>query len=384
MKKIFVGIVTVARSDYGIYRPILNLLSQSNDFEYGLYVTGTHLSYEHGYTKNEILSDGHPVLEEVDLSLSSDSAEAISKSMSICISGFGECFGRRCPDILMVLGDRFEMFSVAMASVPFNIPIAHIHGGEITEGAIDNVIRHAMTKLSHIHFVSTELAAKRILQMGEAKEHIVVSGAPGLDNIKSLRLLNRSELKEKYGIPEKLFLLVTYHHVTLESGNALLQMQSLLAALKSTGYFVVFTSSNADLEGGAINQTINDYVEQNENALLVKNFGIEDYFGIMSHAAVMVGNSSSGIIEAATFKLPVVNIGNRQGGRERSNNVIDVGYSKAEIERGIKEAISDEFGKSLELCENIYGNGDSAPIIVNKLKELFPFKKLLTKKFNML
>lgn len=383
MKKIFVGIVTVARSDYGIYRPVLDLLAENSDFEYGLYVTGTHLSTKHGYTKNEIISDGHPILEEIDLLLSSDSAVAISKSMSLCVSGLGECFGRRCPDILMVLGDRFEMFSAAIASVPFNIPIAHIHGGEITEGAIDNVIRHSMTKLSHLHFVSTELAAKRIIQMGELQDNVVTSGAPALDNIRELKCLSRNELKDKYNIPSLPFLLVTYHPVTLEAGNALSQMKSLLEALGNSGCFVVFTSSNADLEGDAINKTIEGYVKENENSLLVKNFGIEEYFSIMSHAEAMVGNSSSGIIEAATFKLPVVNIGNRQKGRERSCNVIDVGYSSMEIERGIEEALSVEFKAKIQSSKNIYGNGNSAPVIVKKLRELFPFNGLLRKTFVM-
>jgi UDP-hydrolysing UDP-N-acetyl-D-glucosamine 2-epimerase len=382
MTKRLIALVTVGRSDYSIYKPILRALATRNDLRYGLMVSGGHLSAEQGSTINAIETDGEPVLERIPMLLDTDDPPSIAASMGLGTTGFGRALGRVQPDIVVILGDRFEMHAAAAATVPFAIPVAHLHGGEITEGAIDERFRHSLTKLSHLHFVSTEAAARRIIQMGEEPWRVVRSGAPALDNLREVPLLDRGEFFERLDWPDPgVFLLVTYHPVTLEPDREEWQIEQLLSALKHSAKPVLFTLANADTGGRKINAALRAFVEQTRNATLVPNLGEALYFSAMAHAAAMVGNSSSGIIEAASFGLPVVNIGTRQAGRERACNVIDCGNTTQEIAAALERALDPAFRASLLGMENPYGDGGAADRIVRMLAEVSLDDRLLRKRF---
>jgi UDP-hydrolysing UDP-N-acetyl-D-glucosamine 2-epimerase len=378
-----IGVVTVGRSDYGIYLPILKRISAEPDLRLLLYVGGMHFSPEFGSTVQVIEADGFEIAERVEMSTASDRPEDIAKSMGRGTIGFAEAYTRSRPDILLVLGDRFEMHSAVVAALPLRIPVAHIHGGELSEGAIDDALRHSITKLSHLHFVSAAAHAERVIQMGEEPWRVIVSGAPALDNLNAIDLPSRAQLSETYGLPEEeSFLLVTYHPVTLEHEKTGYQMTELFQALDETGATVVFTYPNADTGSRAIIDAIHQYEAGNNRVHVMVNLGTQAYFSMMKHAAAMVGNSSSGIIEAASFKLPVVNIGNRQKGRLRAGNVIDVGYSHQEIAAGIKRAITADFREGLADLVNPYGDGSAAEKIVARLRAVELNDGLLIKHFH--
>jgi UDP-hydrolysing UDP-N-acetyl-D-glucosamine 2-epimerase len=379
-----IGVVTGGRSDYGIYLPILRRIRQDPDLKLHLIVTGMHLAHQFGFTVKEIQQDGFEIGDRIEMLLMSDTPEGIAKSLGIGVMGFAESYARFRPDILLVLGDRFEMLAAVVAALSFKIPVAHIHGGESTEGAIDELIRHAMTKMSHLHFASTESHARTIIQMGEEPWRVMVSGAPGLDNLSEIHLLSPDELKEHYGITLKQWtLLVTYHSVTLEFEETEAQMHGLLDALSEVDCQVIFTYPNADTQNHLITEMIHDFANRcPERSQIVPSLGTRGYFSLISRVSAMVGNSSSGIIEAASFKLPVVNIGNRQRGRLKGKNVIDVGYSKTEIVRGIRQALSGEFKAGLSDLTNPYGDCHAAERIVDRLKGLKVDGSLLQKRFH--
>ena len=380
-----IGAVTVARSDYGLYRPILRRVAADPALSLQLFVGGMHLSPEFGMTVTEIVSDGFPIAERVEMLLSSDSPEGIAKSMGVGTIGFAQAYARSRPDILMVLGDRFEMFAAALAALPFKIPVAHIHGGELTEGAIDDALRHSMTKLSHLHFVSTQQHARRVEQLGEEPWRVTVSGAPGLDNLSSLQLLSASELDARYGLSfEPPPLLVTFHPATLEYEHAAQQAGALLAAIEASRMPAVFTLANADTHGRAVNELIREFVRTHASSRLVENLGTQAYFSVMSMAAAMVGNSSSGILEAASFHLPVVNIGHRQHGRMRSKNVVDVGDASEQILAGITKAVSREFRATCDDLVNPYGDGHAAERVVERLQGVTLDTALIRKRFHQI
>jgi len=377
-----VGAVTGARSDYGIYRPLLQAMSDDSFFGLRLFVTGMHLSQEFGHTVDTIVTDGFRVDERVEMLLSSDTPEGIAKSMGLGTIGFAQAYARCRPDLLMVLGDRFEMHAAALAALPFKIPVAHIHGGELTEGAIDDALRHSITKMSHLHFVATEEYGRRLVQMGEEPWRVTVCGAPSLDNLRSVKLLSRNELEVKLGMSlEGAPLLVTYHPVTLEYERTEWQVGELLAALQQFDFPIVFTLPNADTHGRVIAQKIREFVNDRPTARFINSLGIQMYFSLMACALAMVGNSSSGIVEAPSFVLPVVNIGTRQRGRVRGPNVIDVGYAREEIIEGIKKAAREEFRTSLKGILNLYGSGNAAGIVMARLKEVTLNERLVVKKF---
>lgn len=377
-----VGVVTVSRSDYGIFLPVLRKIQADPELKLYLVVAGMHLSPEFGSTVRVIEEDGFEINERIEMLLSSDTPEGIAKSMGLGTVGFAQAYARFCPDILLVIGDRFEVHAAVVASLPFKIPVAHIHGGESTEGLIDEPIRHSITKMSHLHFVSTEFYARRIVQMGEEPWRVAVSGAPSLDNLRERRFLSPDELREgcAFDLTDPT-LLVTYHPVTLEYEHVEVQMQELLGALEEVDYRVVFTYPNADTCGRVIIQMIREFTARRGRCQVAVNLGTQVYFSLMKHVAAMVGNSSSGIIEAASFKLPVVNIGNRQRGRVHGKNVIDVGYSRQEIVDGIKKATSPDFRATLADLGNLYGDGHAAERIVDKLKQVSIDDQLLVKRF---
>ena len=378
-----IGVVTSARSDYGIYLPVLRAIEADPALQLHLIVSGMHLSPEFGLTANIIEADGFEIGERVEMLLSSDTPQGISKSMGLGLIGFAQAYARFRPDILLVLGDRFEMQAATLAALPFKIPIAHIHGGEVTQGAIDDALRHSISKLSHLHFVSTQEYARRVEQLGEEPWRIMVSGAPSLDNLHQLQLLSKDLLATKFGLRlERRPLLVTFHPVTLEYEQTEWQISELLAALHASQMPVVFTMPNADTSGRLIIRMIEHFVETHERAQIADNLGTQAYFSMMSLAAAMVGNSSSGIIEAASFKLPVVNIGSRQQGRVQARNVIDVGYQREAILKGITEALQPAFRESLRNLVNPYGDGNAALKIVKRLREVVLDHSLVVKKFH--
>jgi UDP-hydrolysing UDP-N-acetyl-D-glucosamine 2-epimerase len=378
-----IGVVTVGRSDYGIYLPVLKRIQAEPSLRLLLYVSGMHLSPEFGSTIRVIEADGFETSERVEMLLSSDTPEGVAKSMGLGTIGFGQAYTHQRPDILLVLGDRFEMHAAVVAALPLKIPVAHIHGGELSEGAIDDALRHSITKMSHLHFVSTDVYAQRVIQMGEEPWRVVVSGAPALDNLKTIDLLTRKQLAEEYGLrEEESFLLVTYHPVTLEHERTEQQMTELLQALDETDTTVVFTYPNADTGSRRIIDSIREYAARNSRVHTFVNMGTQGYFSLMKYADAMVGNSSSGIIEAASFKLPVINVGNRQRGRLRARNVIDVGNSHAEIAAGIKRAIEPDFRGGLGDLVNPYGDGHAAEKIVEALRAVELNDKLLLKHFH--
>lgn len=377
-----ISVVTVGRSDYGIYRPILKKITGDRSLRLHLIVAGAHLLPQFGFTVKEIEADSFPIGDRISTTFISDAPHGITSLMGESISKFGRSYQRTRPDILLVLGDRYEMHAAALAALPFKIPVAHIHGGELTEGAFDDALRHSITKLSHLHFVSTEEYAKRVMQLGEEYWRVTVSGAPGLDNLKSIRLLNRKKLEKKYSWRMKQRpILVTFHPVTLEYEDTSRQIQELLAALSKVRRPLIFTLPNADTSQGVITDKIQKFIARRPSAYLIDNLGTQGYFSLMSIAAVMVGNSSSGVIEAPSFRLPVVNIGNRQKGRIRACNVIDVGYRKSEILKGIQQALRPNFRKRLKNLVNPYGSGDASEKIVKVLKGTPLGRKLITKKF---
>ena len=382
MRKI--AVVTGTRAEYGLLYWIIKGVHNDPDLALQLIVTGMHLSPEFGLTIEAIEKDGFPIADKVEMLLSSDTETAIATSMGLGIIGFAKAYERLKPDILVVLGDRFEIFSAVSAAVPFRIPVAHIHGGESTEGAIDEQFRHSITKMSHIHFPSTKEYAERIGQMGENPEDIFCYGAPGLDNIHKLKLLNREQLAHDLNLPtKKLWALVTYHPETIEKDKAKVHIETILESIKEfADIYWIFTSPNADTESRVIKETIENHARLNpENSKLFDSLGQLKYLSLLKNSIVMVGNSSSGIIEAPSFSLPVINIGNRQNGRIKAENVIDVlNCEKAEIVTVIKKAISKEFKDSLNKIENPYGDGNTSDKIIEVLKT-YSLSDILKKKF---
>lgn len=378
-----VGVITGARSDYGIYVPVLREIQSDPDLSLHLMVTGMHLAPEYGNTVEEIEQSGFGIGDRVEMLLASDRPESIGKSMGLGTIGFSQAFARFAPDILLLLGDRFEMHAAAVAALPFRIPLAHIHGGESTEGLIDEPIRHSLTKMSHLHFASTRRYADRIIQMGEAPWRVTVSGAPSLDNLAQVATPSREVLEEAVGMSlEVPPLLVTYHPVTLEYENTDQQVTELLAALDAVGHPAVLTYPNADTYGRIIIDRIDAFVAGRPHTRAVRSLGTERYFGLMRYSAGMVGNSSSGIIEAASFELPVVNIGSRQRGRVHGENVIDVGYGSGEIAAGIRQGVDPSFRERLRGMPNPYGDGGAAQRIVTVLRDTPLDARLLLKRFH--
>ncbi|MCP4361001.1 MAG: UDP-N-acetylglucosamine 2-epimerase (hydrolyzing) [Chloroflexi bacterium] len=374
-----IGVVTTSRADYGIYRPVLRQIEAAPDLQLYLIVSGSHLSPEFGLTVEAIEFE---IGDRVETLLSADTPSAISKAAGLGLIGFAQSLARFRPDILLLLGDRYEMHAAALAALPFKIPVAHIHGGEVTQGVIDDALRHSMTKLSHIHFVSAAAYARRVVQLGEDPARIFLCGAPSLDNLRTVDLLNHSALAERMGFElADDFLLVTTHPVTLEFEQTAWQTTELLAALDASGLPVLFTMPNADTNGRIIRNLINEYTETHPNAHAVESLGVQGYFSVMALTRAMVGNSSSGMVEAGLFKLPVVNVGARQNGRLRGPNIIDTGYGQEQITAGINRALSPQFMETVADMTNPFGDGRAAERIVRVLQTIKLDDGLIIKKF---
>lgn len=377
-----ISVVTGSRADFGIYRPVLAQLDKHPEVNLELLVCGMHLSDRYGKTIAEVRSAGYPVAAEIETLMPGDSPSDIAQSMAKGIDGFSKVFAVKPPDILVVLGDRYEMFAAACAAVPFAIPLAHIHGGETTEGAIDEAFRHAITKMSHLHFASTEAYGTRLVQMGEQPDRVFVSGAPGLDNLNGFDPLSDAELQNRIGIPlDPAPLVVTYHPATLEQGSTETHIRSLLSALAAVGRPVVFTYPNADTHNLVVIEAIEDYVKNHPSCCVVESLGTQGYFSLLARAAAMIGNSSSGIIEAASFELPVVDIGLRQKGRIRGKNCIHAQVNAGSIETAIGKALDEGFRRSLAGMNNPYGNGTAAAKITDVLVSHSLAAPLIQKEF---
>jgi GDP/UDP-N,N'-diacetylbacillosamine 2-epimerase (hydrolysing) len=378
-------VVTGTRAEYGLLYWIIKGIHEDAALQLQLIVTGMHLSPEFGLTVKDIKNDTFPISERIEMLLSSDTETAIATSMGLGMIGFAKAYERLRPDVLVVLGDRFEILSSVASAVPFRIPIAHIHGGESTEGSMDESFRHAITKMSHIHFPSTQEYRNRIVQMGENPAHVFCFGAPGLDNIKRLKLLDKQELSNALNLPvDKEWGIVTYHPATLEKESSELHIKEILHALEGFhNIHWVFTLPNADTESRTIIKNIEYYIQKNpKSTSLFSSLGQLKYLSLLKHAAVMIGNSSSGIIEAPSFKLPVVNIGERQKGRIRAKNIISVPVcEKKPMINAIKKAGSGKFRDSLQGLRNPYGNGNASEKIIGVLKTI-PLSNILQKKFH--
>jgi len=377
-----IGVVTSSRADLGIYLPVLRAIQAHPSLRLRVIATGMHLSVEHGLTVELIEASGIAVDERIDSVVPDEGPNRVGRSIARGLEGFAVLFARWRPEVLMVLGDRFDMYPAALAALPWKVPVAHLHGGELTEGAIDDALRHSLTKLSHLHFVSTHRAARRVIQLGEEPWRVVVSGAPALDQVATHQPLAREQLEAHVGLSlTPAPLLVTYHPVTLEVEQAAWQLEQLLTALSKTDRPVVITPPNADPGGSVIADRLRSFARTHPRTVLVRDLGTRAYFSLMRLAAAMVGNSSSGLLEAPSFGLPVVNVGTRQQGRERAANVIDVGYSAEEIFEGLANALDPAFRRGLDGLTNPYGDGRAAPRIVARLAEVPLDHRLIAKRF---
>jgi GDP/UDP-N,N'-diacetylbacillosamine 2-epimerase (hydrolysing) len=376
-------VYTSTRAEYGLLQGVLHEIEAEPTLQLQILVSGMHLSPEFGMTIQEIRADGFEPDETIEILLSSDTPIAICKSMGLAMIGYGEAIERLQPDMVLLLGDRFETFCMAAAAQVCRVPIAHIHGGETTEGAIDEAFRHSITKMSHLHFASCEAYRQRIIQLGEAPDRVFNVGALGVENIRRMSLMGRSEMAESIGFNlEKPYFLVTFHPVTLEKDTSEGQFQSLLDALDAfPEYNVIFTKANADTEGRVINRLIDEYAEkQSERCLAVTSLGVHRYLSTMKYATAVIGNSSSGIVEVPSFKIPTVNIGDRQKGRVRAESVMDCEPATDVIKKFIRKAISPKFHDVLKVVKNPYEQAGTAARIVEKIT-LFCHTELMKKSF---
>jgi len=368
MNKRKICVITGGRAEYGLFFPILTKVKKSKKLQLQLIVSTMHLASEFGLTYKQIEQDGFKIDDKIENLLSPGSKSSVAKSTGLAIILLSDSLKRLKPDIVLLLGDRYETLAAATTALLMNIPIAHIHGGEITEGAVDEQIRHSITKMSYLHFTSTEIYRKRIIQMGEDSSLVFNSGAPGIDNIKNLELLTKKDLETKlnwkFGKKSALF---TYHPVTLEQNTTYKSIEQILKILAQTELNILFTYANSDDIGKEINQKIEVFCQTDPiKYKVVKSLGQLKYLSAMKYIDFLVGNTSSGIIEAASFYKPVINIGDRQKGRLQSGNVINSDINS--LECNIATALTVSFKNKCQSIKNIYGDGNSAQQIVKILE----------------
>lgn len=383
MKKRKICVVTGTRAEYGLLRWVMEGIKQSSSFELQVVATGMHLSPEFGLTYKDIEKDGFVIDRKVEMVLSSDTPSAITKSTGLGMIGFADAIAELQPDLLVVLGDRYEMLSASFAAVSEKVPIAHIHGGETTEGAFDESIRHSISKMSWWHFVAAEEYKKRVIQLGEDPSRVFTVGGLGVDGIKKMELLSREELSKQTGIRfASRNLLVTFHPVTLENQPVEKQFQNLLDVLKKKNdVSIIFTMPNADSNGRIIKTMIEEFVSlHSQKAIAFSSMGHLKYISTLQFVDCVVGNSSSGLLEAPTFRVATVNIGDRQKGRLKADSVIDCEPTRDAIEEAITKALSKEFQCMLPKVVNPYGAGGATEKILNVLKNE-PLAQDLKKKF---
>lgn len=376
-------VVTGTRAEYGLLRWLMQGIKDDPSLTLQVIATGMHLSPEFGLTYRDIESDGFRINRKVEMLTSSDTPVGIAKSMGLGLIGFADALSELCPDLIVLLGDRFEIFAATAASLVARIPVAHLHGGEATEGAFDEALRHSITKMSHLHFVAAEEYRRRVIQLGEQPEHVFLVGGLGVDNIQRLRLLTRSELEAsldfKLGAKN---LLITFHPVTLETASAAMQMQELLAALADLDDTqLIFTLPNADTDGRELINMVGQFVAQHANARAYASLGQLRYLSCISHVDGVVGNSSSGLLEVPTFKKGTINIGDRQKGRLQAASVLNCDPTRAGIAAALAKLYSPTFQSSLNQVTNPYGTGGATAKVLEVIKN-FPLDHMIKKAFH--
>lgn len=377
-------ILTSTRADYGLLSCVIKKLIRDKEVNVRVVATGMHLSPEFGLTYKDVENDGIRIDRKIEILMSSDTSVSMSKTMGMAMISFADYFEEVCPDALLVLGDRYETLAVCCAALNAKIPIIHLHGGETTEGAIDEAIRHSITKMSYLHFTSTEEYRHRVIQLGENPERVYNVGSLGVENVLNQTLLSRealeSELKLQLNMP---YAVVTYHPVTLEDRDICETVKIFLDALdQNKDMFYIITKSNADAGGRQINLMMEEYAEHRDNVQVYDSLGMIKYLSAVKYSEIVIGNSSSGILEVPSFKIPTVNIGDRQKGRIRAESVIDCNEDTESIVRAIKKARTPEFRKQCSQVKNPYEGVRTSDTIVEIIKEkLFDKKVEIKKKF---
>jgi len=379
-----IAVVTTSRADYShLYWP-LRLLAEDARVELKLIVMGAHLSPDFGETIKEIEKDGFSIVARIECLLSSDSDVGMAKTIGVATLSLADVLGEMRPDILLLIADRYEMLAPAAVALALRIPIAHIEGGEISEGAIDDAVRNALTKMAHLHFTSTFAARDRIVSMGEEPWRVTRAGAPSLDHLRRSKLLHRAELEAKLAIPlEESAMVIACHPVTLAE-DTLEETDELFAALQAMPGQLIFCYPNSDAGSRALIDRSKEFIAERRNGQIFVNLDAVTYWSLLRHAQVFLGNSSSGIMETASFALPTVNIGERQRGRERAENVIDAAANREEIVAAIARARSREFRVALRGMSNPYGDGTASEKIVDVLRSAPLGRELLVKRGTLL
>lgn len=383
MKKKIV-VLTATRAEYGLLSPIIKKLNQEDNLDVHVVATGAHLSPEFGLTYREIEQDGVRIDKKIDILLSSDTAASVSKTMGLATISFADYFEETKPDALLVLGDRYETLAVCCAAMVFCIPIFHLYGGDTTEGAIDEAIRHSITKMSYLHFTSTETYRKRVIQLGEMPERVYNVGAIGIENARTIPLLTKEELEESLAFSlAKPYVLVTFHPVTLEAGGIEAQCMELIKVMEDRAdYNFIITKANADSEGCTINQIFEEYAHNHTDRIAIyDSLGMRRYLSTVKYTTVVMGNSSSGIVEVPSFGVPTINIGNRQRGRLSAKSVIHCSPDHVSIENALKLAESEEFRKEIASVKNPYEKSGTSSKIVSTILETLKGHIDLKKKF---
>jgi GDP/UDP-N,N'-diacetylbacillosamine 2-epimerase (hydrolysing) len=365
-------VITGTRAEYGLLYWLMKEIDADKDIKLQIVVTGMHLSPEFGNTYQQIEKDGFTIDKKVDISLTSDSELSISKSMGLGMIGFSDAFNVLKPDLIVVLGDRFEIFSAVSVAMIMRIPIAHLHGGEATEGLIDEAIRHSITKMSHLHFTATNEYKNRVIQLGEQPDRVFNVGGLGIDNVNKLKLLNKDDFEKAIGfnLGEK-NILVTFHPVTLEISTSKNQFHELLnsiSELKDTK--IIFTKANSDTDGRIINSMIDDYVARHGGTIAFVSMGQLNYLSALQFVDAVVGNNSSGLLEAPSFKIGTIDIGDRQKGRIKADSVISCIPNKDSISAAFKELYSKQFQSNVGKVENPYGKGGASKRIIRIIKDI--------------
>lgn len=368
-----IGVLTATRAEFGLLKPLIKRLMKEDFCEMNVLVTGAHLSPAFGNTYKEIEEAGIPIAENIECITEGDKPQDISNNMAMALTGFGKYFEKNKLDLLIVLGDRYETMAVCIAAMNAEIPIAHIHGGEATEGLIDEAIRHSITKMSQLHFVSTEVYRNRVIQMGEQPESVFNVGAMAVENTKNIDFISREELGKELGIGlTGDYAVVTFHPVTLEENSGVEHFEQLLEAMDEFPNMIfVITKANADAGGRHINRNIDEYAKKHDNVVAVTSLGVRRYLSAVKECAVVIGNSSSGITEAPCLHVPTVNIGDRQKGRLMPDSVLCCESEKKAIVETIKKAISEDFSKKVQTMSNPFGKGDTSEKITEIIRTTF-------------
>ncbi len=367
MKKVCV--VTATRAEYGVLKNTLRKIQNSEKLSLCLMVTGAHLVKEMGYTVTEIEEDGFPIAKKIDMQIESDEPEKIAQSMGKALAGFGAAFAEEKPDILLVVGDRYELLPICSAALTMGMPIAHISGGEVTEGAIDDCVRHSITKLSNLHFPGCEEYRQRIIQMGEQPDTVFNYGDVGVENILKMPIMDKCELEKQLGVSLDNCICMTFHPLTTRPEDVENQIQAVLAAVSEFPEITfIITKANADAGGRLINELLEKYVSVHENCHLFASLGIRRYINLLRYAKAVIGNSSSGIIEAPVLKLPTVNIGDRQKGRLMADSVYSCAVETKDIVETIRYALSEEGQRRAKETKSPYEAGETSVRIVEEIE----------------